>query len=314
MRISVGLVWFKRVLAERGGLGHQRMDESTARRSARRRAAVQPPSPQDLAEPRRQHRLVGPGGSEELTSGALLSGLIHELRTPVTALATGSELLLDDLDTLSRDDLQRIVEAMHRGAIWLQGLVENVLYAAALAEGGVRIYPRALDLIDLVRDVLPVVDPLMRQRRQTLRIVDRLDDVRVPADSRRIGQVLINLIANASKYSDTSTRIDVTVARKVGGVRLSVADRGPGLPTGGLDQLFMPYNRAPEAGISGINGTGLGLAIVKSIVDLHNGSVGANRRRGGGSTFWFELPVAPVETLRPPTRTRDDLGHRSKPA
>jgi two-component system sensor histidine kinase KdpD len=265
-------------------------------------------------EPRRQHRLVGQSGTEELTTAALLAGLIHELRTPVTALATGSELLLDDLDTLSRDDLQRIVETMHRGAIWLQGLVENVLYAATLAEGGVRIYPRALDLIELIRDVLPVVDPLLRQRRQTLRIVDRLDGVRVPADSRRIGQVLINLIANAGKYSGTSTRIDVTVVRKVGGVRLSVADRGPGLPPGGLDQLFAPYNRAPEAGKSGINGTGLGLAIVKSIVDLHNGTVGANRRRGGGSTFWFELPLAPVETLRPSTRSRDELGQRSKPA
>jgi len=244
----------------------------------------------------------------------LLAGLIHELRTPVTALATGSELILDDLDTLSRDDLQRIVETMHRGAIWLQGLIENVLYAATLAEGGVRIYPRALDLIELVRDVLPVVDPLLRQRNQTLRLVDRLDDVRVPADSRRIGQVLINLIANASKYSGTSTRIDVTVARRDAGVRLSVADRGPGLPPGSLNQLFVPYSRAPEAGIAGIDGTGLGLAIVKSIVDLHSGTVGVNRRRGGGSTFWFELPLAPVETLRPPTRNRGDLGHRSRPA
>jgi two-component system sensor histidine kinase KdpD len=243
---------------------------------------------------------------------AILASLVHELRTPVTALATGSELLLDDLDTLSRDDLQRIVETMHRGAMWLQGLVENVLYAASLAEGGVKIYPRALDLIELVRDVLPVVDPLMRQRNQTLRIVDRLDQVRVPADSRRIGQVLINLIANASKYSGTSTRIDVTVRRREDGVRLSVADRGPGLPPGGLTHLFGPYARGPEAGIAGIDGAGLGLAIVKSIVDLHSGTVGAYRRRGGGSTFWFELPLAPVETLRTPPRSRDDLSPRSR--
>jgi signal transduction histidine kinase len=100
----------------------------------------------------------------------------------------------------------------------------------------------------------------------------------------------------------------------VGGVRLSVSDRGPGLPPGGLAQLFVPYSRAPEAGISGIDGTGLGLAIVKPIVDLRDGTVGAHCRCGGGFTFWFELPFAPVETMRPATRTRDDPGHRSKPA
>src|SRR3954470_13870485 len=130
------------------------MDETTARGSARRRTA-RPADRRDRVEPRRQHPLLGPAENDELSPSALLAGLIHELRTPVTALATGSELILDDLDTLSRDDLQRIVETMHRGAIWLQGLIEIVLYAATLAEGGVQIYPRALDLIELVRDVLP---------------------------------------------------------------------------------------------------------------------------------------------------------------
>jgi two-component system, OmpR family, sensor histidine kinase KdpD len=283
------------------------MDETRARGSTHRQSGL-PSARRDHVEP----RLLAATAANGLSCATLLAGLVHELRTPVTALATGSELLLDDLDSLSRDDLQRIVETMHRGAMWLQGLIENVLYAATAAEGGVQIYPRALDLIELVRDVLPVVDPLLRQRRQTLRIVDRLDQMSVPADSRRIGQVLINLIANASKYSGTSTRIDVTVERRDAGVRLSVADRGPGLPPGGFNQLVVPFARAPEAGVAGIDGAGLGLAIVKSIVDLHNGTVGARRRRGGGSTFWFELPLAPPESLRTSPRSRDDLSPRSR--
>jgi two-component system sensor histidine kinase KdpD len=283
------------------------MDESTARGSTRRQSG-QSRALRDHVEP----RLFAATPASDRSCAALLAGLVHELRTPVTALATGSELLLDDLDSMSRDDLHRIVETMHRGAMWLQGLIENVLYAATLTEGGVQIYPRSLDLIELVRDVLPVVDPLLRQRHQTMRIVDRLDQVRVPADSRRIGQVLINLIANASKYSGASTRIDVTVQQREAGVRLSVADRGPGLPPGGFDQLVIPFVRAPEAGVAGIDGAGLGLAIVKSIVDLHNGTVGARRRRGGGSTFWFELPLAPPEPLRTSPRSRDELSPRSR--
>lgn len=289
------------------GTGTGAMDEATTRGTTHRRNG-RPHGRPDRAEP----RLLAPTVPADLSYAAMLAGLVHELRTPVTALATGSELLLDDLDTLSRDDLQRIVETMHRGAMWLQGLIENVLFAATLAEGNVQIYPRPLDLIEIVRDVLPVVEPLLRQRHQTIRVVNRLDRVRVPADSRRIGQVLINLIANASKYSGTSTRIDVTVQRREAGVRLSVADRGPGLPPGGFDRLVVPFARSPEVAIAGIDGAGLGLAIVKSIVDLHRGTVGAHRRRGGGSTFWFELPLAPPEPLRSSPRSRDELSPRSR--
>ena len=241
----------------------------------------------------------------ELSTSALLASLVHELRTPVAALATGSELLLDDLDRMTRDDLQRIVETMHRGAIWLQGLIENVLYAATVAEGHVRIYPRELDLVELARDVVPVVAPLLRQRDQTLRIVDRVGGARVAADGRRMGQVLINLIANASKYSRPGTRIDVMAARRGTVVRLSVADRGPGLPPGARDHLFAPYTRAADAGPAGIDGAGLGLAIVRSIVDLHGGSVGAVPRRGGGAVFWVQLPISDAGSAAPETEHLD---------
>jgi two-component system sensor histidine kinase KdpD len=226
-----------------------------------------------------------------LTSGALLASLTHELRTPVAALATGSELLLEDLDRLSPDELRRIVQAVHRGAMWLQGLVENVLFAATVAEGAARISPRPVDLAELVHETGPVVEPLLRQRGQRLRIVDRMGGVRVPADSRRIGQVVINLIGNASKYSGPDTIIDVRVARRGSKARLSVADRGPGLPPGAPNSLFGAYARGSSPGTDGIEGAGLGLAIVRSIAELHGGAAGASRRRGGGAQFWVDLPA-----------------------
>src|SRR5687767_4766698 len=117
------------------------MDETTARGGSTHRRSGRPGGLLDGVEPRLLAAAFGPN---DRSCAAILAGLVHELRTPVTALATGSELLLDDLDTLSRDDLQRIVESMHRGAMWLQGLIENVLFAATLAEGGVQIYPRSL--------------------------------------------------------------------------------------------------------------------------------------------------------------------------
>ena len=144
----------------------------------------------------------------------LLASLTHDLRTPVAALATGSELLLEDLDRSSHDELRRIVQTIHRGAIWLQELVENVLFAATVAEGAARIYPRPLDLAELVHDVGPVGRAAPAPARAAPRMVNQLARrVRVSADSRRIGQVLINLIGNASKYSGPDTIIDVLVGR-----------------------------------------------------------------------------------------------------
>jgi two-component system sensor histidine kinase KdpD len=227
-----------------------------------------------------------------LSSTLLLSAIAHEIRTPVTALATASEIILEDLDHMSREDLLRITETMHRGAIWLQGLVENLLCAATITEGRLRIYPRRLSLGELARQVIGVVEPLLRQRGQWIRVIERRGGGTVLADGRRIGQVLINLLANASKHGRPGTRIDVQIGQRDGQMRVRVADRGPGLPPVGTQALFASFTRGTEAARSGVDGVGLGLAIVRSIVELHGGTVGANQRRGGGAVFWFDIPLA----------------------
>lgn len=229
------------------------------------------------------------------TSLELLSSIAHEIRTPVTALATASELIRDDLHQMGRDELLRIVETMHRGAIWLQGLVENLLCAATLTEGRLRISQRRLSLGELARDVASVVEPLLRQRDQWVRVIERRDAGEALGDGRRIGQALINLLVNASKYGQPGTRIDLLIARRADRVRISVSDRGPGLPSRDASSLFGAFTRGTNASRSGIDGVGLGLAIVRSIVELHGGDVGASHRRGGGAVFWFEIPVAPGE-------------------
>ena len=112
----------------------------------------------------------------------------------------------------------------------------------------------------------------------------------VSADGRRLGQVLVNLILNASKFGPSNSAIDVTITARGDTIRVSVADRGPGVSTEQAKRLFEPYYRAPATAGSGKDGVGLGLSIVKSIVEAHNGQVGVESRRGGGARFWFSLP------------------------
>jgi two-component system sensor histidine kinase KdpD len=222
----------------------------------------------------------------------VLATVAHELRGPLTALATSSELLAEDFLQLDPEQVKSMLGAMHRRAIWLQGLVENLLCAATIREGRLQLFPQSLSLLDVVADVEAVVEPLLEQRGQRLRVrvAPHLPDVW--ADGRRLGQAMVNLILNASKFGPASTAIDVTIAMRGGMVHVAVADRGPGVSAEQAHHLFEPYYRAPATAGSGKDGVGLGLSIVKSIVEAHNGQVGVGSRRGGGARFWFSLPIA----------------------
>jgi len=229
-----------------------------------------------------------PTPPHELT---VLATVAHELRGPLTALATSSELLAEDFQHLDPEQVKGMLGAIHRRTLWLQGLVENLLCAATIREGRLQLYRQSLSVSDLLADVHAIVGPLLAQRGQRLRVrvPQRLPEVL--ADSRRLGQVLVNLILNASKFGPANTSIDVTVSVHGTDIRVAVSDRGPGVPADQAQHLFEPYYRAPATAGSGKDGVGLGLSIVKSIVEAHAGRVGVERRAGGGARFWFELPV-----------------------
>jgi K+-sensing histidine kinase KdpD len=237
--------------------------------------------------------LVSTTPQHELT---VLATVAHELRGPLTALATSSELLAEDFLHLDPEQVKGMLAAMHRRTLWLQGLVENLLCAATIREGRLQLYRQSLSMSDVIEDVHAVVDPLLAQRGQRLRVrvPQRLPEVL--ADSRRLGQVLVNLILNASKFGAANTAIDLTVSVRGGVIRVAVADRGPGVAAEQAQRLFEPYYRAPAMAGSGKDGVGLGLSIVKSIIEAHAGRVGVESRHGGGARFWFELPTVGRES------------------
>jgi signal transduction histidine kinase len=225
--------------------------------------------------------------AHELT---VLATVAHELRGPLTALANSSELLAEDFLHLDPDQVKSMLGAMHRRTVWLQGLVENLLCAATIREGRLRLFCQSLSMGDLITDADAIVGPLLTQRGQRLRVRTAARLPEVLADSRRLGQVLINLILNASKFGAPNTPIDVTVSTHNDTIRVSVADRGPGVGSEQAQYLFEPYYRAPSTTGGGTDGVGLGLSIVKSIVEAHGGQVGVENRRGGGARFWFSIP------------------------
>lgn len=229
-----------------------------------------------------------PVAHHELT---VLATVAHELRGPLTAIATSSELLAEDFQQLDPAQVKSMLGAMHRRTLWLQGLVENLLCAATIREGRLHLYRQSLSLSDLLDDVEAVVGPLVSQRGQRLRVRISQDVAEVLGDSRRLGQVLVNLILNASKFGAPNSPIDLAITGHGDAVRISVADRGPGVTIEHAHRLFEAYFRDPATAVSGTDGVGLGLSIVKSIIEAHGGLVGVERRHGGGARFWFTVPT-----------------------
>jgi signal transduction histidine kinase len=113
----------------------------------------------------------------------------------------------------------------------------------------------------------------------------------VRADSRRTVQVLVNLLSNASKYGPDDAEIIVGATVSEGWARIIVADRGPGVPLEHRNDLFRRFMHPNSDGDKSQYGVGLGLSVVKAVIEASGGQVGVEDRPGGGSIFWFTLPV-----------------------
>src|SRR5215471_12826548 len=137
--------------------------QETGRRSATRMGVTVAAGPEAAPSPTQEKTAQ----HHELT---VLATVAHELRGPLTALATSSELLAEDYLDLDPQQVKGMLAAMHRRALWLQGLVENLLCAATIREGRLQLYRQSLSMSDLLADVQAVIEPLLAQRGQRLRV------------------------------------------------------------------------------------------------------------------------------------------------
>ena len=239
------------------------------------------------------------------TRPTVLATVAHELRGPLSAMATAGELLERDFDLMDRTQARAMVSTINRRTLWLRGLVENLLCAATADDGRLQMQQRPVDLRPLVEDVALLFKPLLERKAQRLRVRVRPLLPVVIGDQQRLSMVLANLLSNASKYADPDTTIGVAVAPRAGAVRVTVTDRGPGVRPENTDQLFQAYNRA---GRTDSDGLGIGLSVVRSIIEAHGGKVGYASRSGGGAVFWFELMAARSATSSVGANVRESVG------
>lgn len=224
--------------------------------------------------------------------GYFIANIAHEFRTPLSALAASIELLIDQAPDLEAGELDELLKSLHLGVFGLQSLVDNLLESASIETGRFRVSPRPYDLDKIIEEARQTMQPLLDKYDQRLAIQIPSGLPLVQADPRRVVQVLVNLISNASKYGPESADINLSAAQQEKWVKIEVADRGPGISSQYRELLFQRFEYPASDQERRQVGAGLGLSVVKAIVEAHGGQVKVEDRPGGGSIFWFTLPAA----------------------
>ncbi len=238
-----------------------------------------------------------------------VDNLSHELRTPLTTVRLLTETLSRDLEEIEVP--ARIVDLVEKIDIETGHLVQmagELLDLARIEQGGGQ--PLYLDDVDIEPIVTGTLDRLrLFAQRQGVRLRAEVDAGLPPVlgDAERIGQLLINLLHNAIKFSPAGG--DVTVRARpeasTGGpgfVTLEVEDHGVGIPAEDLPRIFERFYKVDKARVRGAGGTGLGLAIVRHIAEDHGGRVSVDSVEGVGSTFRVAIPAAPPVPRSSPDR------------
>ena len=241
-----------------------------------------------------------------------VDNLSHELRTPLTTVRLLTETLSRDLEEIEVP--ARIVDLVEKIDVETGHLVQmagELLDLARIEQGGGQ--PLYLDDVDIEPIVTGTLDRLrLFAQRQGVRLRAEIDDGLPPVlgDAERLGQLLINLLHNAIKFSPAGgdvtvrARPDASTGRP-GFVTLEVEDHGVGIPAEDLPRIFERFYKVDKARVRGAGGTGLGLAIVRHIAEDHGGRVSVDSSEGAGSTFRVAIPAAPPVPRSSPDRRED---------
>ncbi|WP_164549744.1 GAF domain-containing sensor histidine kinase [Altericroceibacterium xinjiangense] len=213
----------------------------------------------------------------------------HELRTPLTAIRGALAVLGFKTGSTLEPQSRQMLEMATRNTERLTSLVNDILDIEKLGSGTAVLILQPIDLRQVLIDACEQNQPYADAHQVKIQLVAE-ETLPVLGDSRRLIQAVTNLLSNACKFSPPGSTVTVAGLREDGRVKVTVADRGPGIPLEFRQHIFRRFAQADPEHRSGTFGTGLGLAITRTIVDQHNGEIGYDSELGKGTCFWFALP------------------------
>lgn len=219
------------------------------------------------------------------------SFITHELRTPLSSIKMGMDLLRDGTEGPVTEGQKELLTVIEKESYRLIGLVNSLLDLSKMEAGMMSFHLQPQPIAPLIDQTIKELGPLVDSKKIILEIMVKEGLPIVKIDSERILQALRNIISNAVKFTPEGGRVKVSARSADHGVEVSIADTGPGIPKENLITIFEKFQQAITDRKLSTQGTGLGLAIAKQIITHHGGKIWAESQLGHGSTFIFFLPA-----------------------
>jgi signal transduction histidine kinase len=217
-----------------------------------------------------------------------LANMSHELRTPLNAILGYTELMADGAYGEPSEKMLGILKRLEANGKHLLGLINDVLDLSKIEAGQLVLEVSDYCVQDIAQTVRSTLEPLASDKKLAFKVEMAPELPPGRGDGRRLTQVLINLVGNAIKFTDTG-EVAIKAEANNGAFFVSVRDTGPGISD--QAKLFQEFQQADNAITRKKGGTGLGLAISKRIIEMHGGKIWVESQPGQGSTFAFTLPV-----------------------
>ena len=218
-----------------------------------------------------------------------LANMSHELRTPLNSILGFSQLLLEGDGGALTGDQRQDVDIIAQNGQHLLALINDLLDISKLEAGKALLHRGEVEVEPLISECVDSVSSLAKTKKLDLTASVSAEVGRVFADGPKLKQVLLNLLGNAIKFTETGG-VRVTAERQGAELRVSVRDTGIGVPADDTDRIFESFQQG-QSGMTGkYQGTGLGLAISRQLVEMHGGKIWVKSTPGQGSTFTFTIP------------------------
>ena len=232
------------------------------------------------------------------TKSAFLANMSHELRTPLNAIIGYSELLEEEAQDMGEEDFVSDLEKIKSAGKHLLGLINDVLDISKIEAGKMELYLENFDINQMVHDVETTIAPLIEKNSNALQLDVTENPGVMYADLTKIRQSLLNLLSNASKFTDHGV-ITLAIKRYLKAdeewISMKVSDSGIGMTPEQIGKLFKAFSQADSSTTRKYGGTGLGLNITKQFCEMMGGDVTVESEVGKGSTFIIDLPATVKE-------------------